>query len=152
MSLRERLAKRSLPSETFLLRVEDDTAARKELADARASGDEEQVVAAQSALDACYEPLVITALPPAEWEALVSAHPPTEEQKKRGAWYNHATFHPALLAACVSGDETEADWADYVTKGPLSLGEAMALLDAVMRVNQRAPDPWLPKGSTGTTS
>lgn len=148
MSLRERLAQRKPPSVVVRLRVEDDTAARAELVSAQAGGDGPRIQAAQDAVDACYEPLVITALPPAEWEALVDAHPPTEEQKKRGnTWFNPVTFYPALLAACVEGDETEDDWADFTTKGSLSLGESNALITAALEVNQRSPDPGvIPKG------
>lgn len=154
MSLRERLAKRARPSTTFHLRVEDDTAARMELDAARASGDDDRVAAAQAAVDACYEALAITALTPADWEALVDAHPATPEQRKAKpeAWCNQTTFLPALLAACVEGDETEDDWADFTSKGALSLGETNALFDAAMAVNQRWPDPHLGKGSTTTIS
>lgn len=148
MSLRQRLAQRQRPSVTFRLRIEDDTSAQAELAAAQASGDADRITSAQDTVNACYEPLIITALPPAEWEALIEQHPPTEEQKKQGnSWFNPVTFYPALLAACVDGDETEDEWMEYTTKGPLSLGEANALIDAVTSVNQRGPEPWVtPKG------
>lgn len=146
MALRASLAQRQLPTSTFLLRVFDDRRARAELAAAQVDGDAQRVAEAEQAVQACYEQLAITALPPAEWEALLAAHPATEQQRKDGAWCNNTTFLPALLAACIEGDETEADWADLITKGAITQGEVTALSVAVHNINLRSPDPLLPKG------
>ena len=152
MALRERLANRKRPTATFALRIEDDTAARVALVAAQDSKDPEAITAAQAAVDACYEVLHLTALSPADWEELVAQHPPTEQQKKADKWCNMDTFVPALLAACVAGEESEDEWADYLTKGSLTFGEAAALTTAVFQLNQRIPDSWYPKGSTMTRS
>ena len=141
MGLRERLRGRARPTDTFLLRVDDDTEARAELAEAVRDGGD--LVAAQAKVDGCYETLLITALPPADMEALRAAHPPTDEQA--GAPWNAATFLPALLAECITGDVTEEDWAEYTTKGPMTVGEVRDLFDTVMAVNYRSHDPHLGK-------
>lgn len=150
MSLRDRLRARSRPTATFDLRVEDDTAARAELAAAVAEGgDPERVDAAQDAVDACYETLQLTALPPADMEALIAAHPATDGS---GGQWDPATFVPALLASCVDSDVTEDEWGEYVSKGPMSVGEVRDLFDKAIAVNYRGPDPRVPKGSTPTRS
>ena len=146
MSLRERLRERSRPTTTFPLRIDDDTQARRELAEAVAGG--EDTAEAQAKVDACYETLHITALAPDDMEALIAAHPPTEEQRKRDAQWNSATFVPALFTACIQSDVTEEDWAEYTVKGPMTVGEVSALFDTVMAVNYRTPDPNMGKGST----
>lgn len=151
MNLRERLAAAQRRTTTHPLRIEDDAAPRAELAASLAEGDEQRVAAARSAVDACHETLTIVALAPDDWEALVAAHPPTEQQKD--AWWNPATFIPALLAECVASDVTAADWADYTTKGPMSLGEVTSLVNAALDVNHRVSDSRaLGKGSTETRS
>lgn len=152
MALRPSLAKRRLPSTTFPLRIEDDTVARAGLAAAEGSGDPERIAVAEATVGACYEQLKLTSLPPETWEELVSEHPATEAQQKSGQWCNMNTFLPALLAACVEGDETAEDWANYTQRGALSSGEADALFAAVIGINQRTPEPLVPKGSTQTRS
>lgn len=149
MSLRDRLRARSRPTATHDLRVEDDTAARNELAAALQDGAPERIEAAQTALQTCYETLHLTALPPADMEALIAAHPAPGGSDS--AW-NPATFIPALLVACVGGDATEDDWAEWTTKGPLSVGESRDLLNAVLAVNYRTPDLSVGKGSPPTRS
>lgn len=146
MSLRDRLAVRARPTTTYGLRVDDDTTARAELVAAQADGDAERVAAARAAVHACYEQLLIRALPPTDMEALLEAHPPTKTQRDRGAVFDPVTFVPALLTACVESDITVDDWSDYTTKGPLTQGETTALFTAVWELNYRAPDPDLPKG------
>lgn len=153
MSLRDRLAKGTRPRTTYPLRVEDNTAARAELAAATASGDDDRVTLARDALDACYEQVGIVALAPAEMEDLLELHPPPEEQRKKGAIFNRVTFVPALLAACVESDVTEDDWREYTTTtGPLTPGEVTDLFNTVWDLNYRGPDPWVGKGSTQTPS
>lgn len=165
MSLRDRLRQRQLPHTTVSLRVdfspEADLAEQElrnallELSVAQANGQDvtevdTRVVAAQAAVDRCFEQLTVNALPPADMEALVAAHPPTPAQRQQDpsvAW-NETTFRPAILAACVQGDLTEDDWAELITKGVFTLGEVKALVNAVMVVNDRSPDVLVGKGST----
>lgn len=150
MTLRERLAAIRKRTATHRLRVEDDAAPREELAAAIAGGDTERIAAAQRALDACHETLHLVALAPADWDALVAAHP---LDGRGDGWFDPVTFLPAALAACVQDDEiTEADWTDYTTKGAMAPGEVRALLDDVVALHGRAPDPSVPKDSTGTPS
>lgn len=150
MALRASLAQRKPPTTEFSLRVYDDRRARAELAAALAEGNPQRMTEAQAAVNACYERLIITAIPPVDWEGLVAGHPPTDQQRANGGWCNSDTFAPALLAVCVEGDETEADWADAITKGGMSQGEATALVQAVYDINLRILDPDLPKDSTPT--
>lgn len=145
MSLRDRLAARQRPTVTFLLRIDEDGAALAELAAAQAVGAPERVAAAEAAVEACYERLTINALPPADLEALVEAHPPSEAERDKKI-FNMPTFLPALLAACVDSDITEDEWATLTTKGPLTQGETTALFQAAWEINYRSPDPGLPKG------
>jgi L-asparaginase II len=139
------------------LRVTDASEAESELTEAEmaltlterrgedAEAAKARVEAARAAVDECYEVLTVTALPPADLEALIAAHPPTGEQKD--AVYNQDTFRPALFAACVEGDMTEQDWAQWCTKGPVSLGERNELFWVAWGVNGRAADlRSLPKG------
>jgi hypothetical protein len=144
MGLKNRLAARQRPSTTYQLRIDDDTTARAELVAARDVGDESRIVAAQQAVEGCYEQVMITALPPADMEALLAEHPAPENAKVQKI-FNPATFVPALLAACVDSDVTEEDWAVYVTTGAMTIGEVGALFDAVWSLNYRAPDPSVPK-------
>lgn len=153
MSLRDRLAKGTRPRTTYPLRVEDDTAARAELAKAVASGDEDRITLASEAVDACHEQVSIVALPPAEMEDLLGLHPPTEAQRKDGAVFNRVTFVPALLAVCVDSDVTLEDWREYTTTiGPMTPGEVNALFNTAWDLNYRTPDPWVGKGSEQTPS
>jgi hypothetical protein len=145
MGLKDRLADRPRPSTTYSLRIDDDEIPRAELIAARAAGDESRIVAAQEAVEACYEQVTITALPPADMEALLAEHPAPENANVQKI-FNPATFVPALLAACMDSDVTEEDWAVYVTTGAMTIGEVGALFDAVWSLNYRAPDPSVPKG------
>jgi hypothetical protein len=148
VGLKDRLATRPRPTTTFPLRIDDDRVARLELTAAEADEDEDRIVAARLAVDACYEQLTITALSPVAMEELREAHPPTEEQrKKHGALFNPTTFVPALLAACVDSDVSEEDWAEYTTTGAMTPGEVNALFAAAWELHYAtAPSPDLPKG------
>lgn len=160
MSLKERLRARARPQATFALRMADTSDATRELEEAtrewrlaqlrdddgshrkEIAAAKKKVDAAEKTLADCYEQLTLVALPPAEMEALIAAHP----AKDGDAPWNEATFRPAVLAACVEGDMTEADWAEFLAAGPVSLGEVRALWAAVMSVNDRSPDITIPKG------
>lgn len=146
MSLKDRLATRKRPSITYQLRIDDDTVAQSELVAARVADDEGRIVAAQSAVEACYEQVTITALPPAELEELLQANPPppAEQGKKL---FNPVTFVPALLAVCVQADPpvTEEDWAEFTTTGAMTAGEVAGLFNTAWELNYRIPDPNLGK-------
>lgn len=134
------------------LRVEDDAPARLELTAALADGDDRRIEQAREALAACYEPLGLTAMPPQDWDDLIAEHPPPEQFKDR-MWCDPVTFLPAALAACSDAEDlTEADWADHVKRGSMAPGEVRALLDDLVMLHDRSPDPDLPKGSTPTRS
>lgn len=176
MGLRETLKQRGLPLTTFPFRaVPSDELAAAEAALDEATRDlrraettkavttalRRRVDDAAEQVQACFQVLTVRAMPPADLEALIAAHPATDAQRDKDpdAVWNRDTFVPALLAACVfddpAGDEpalTEAEWAIAVTKGASSLGEVAALFNACWQVNDRAPDVRLPKGSTPTRS
>lgn len=97
------------------------------------------------------EEITLRGLVPDVYEALVEAHPPTAEQRERGAMWDHRTFRAALLAACVftpDGEEplTEADWADLATSGAIAAGELLQLFNAAVYVNDRSPLARVGKG------
>lgn len=101
-----------------------------------------------------YEYVTIKALPAADMEALVSANPPTDAQKKQDltATWNPDTFYPALLAATVEGTETAEDWAEMIRSGELVMGEVNTLVMTALQLNDRSPSVSLGKGSTTTPS
>lgn len=160
MTLRESLRARQLPTTTVWLRVDfgpesqaAETAqaeARQELNLARIRGkdvEEQQaaVDAAQTRMDAFYEPLTVRPLPPADMEALIAAHPPSKEHADSDEpWAD--SFRPALIAACVEGEETEEDWVKFLDSGQVTAGEKRMLFAAVMQANDRASDLRVGKG------
>lgn len=163
MSLRDRLTQRQLPSTRVSLRIdfspEADAAEdalrnallELQIAEAGRLGVEEaqaKVDAAQAVVDEGYEHMVVNALPPADMDALIAAHPPTAEQKQRdqSVVWNEDTFRPAVLAACVEGDTTETDWRELIEKGAVTLGEVRALVNAAMLANDRSIDVRVGKG------
>ena len=153
MSLKDRLAKAEPRTATHQLRVEDDAAARAELDAARASGDKDRITASEADLQACYEPLALTAMSLPVWDDLLTKHQPSDEMRKLGRWCNPVTFLPAALVLCApdSGVE-EDDWAEYITQGLMAPGEAQALLEDLLMLHDRSPNSELPKGSTTTRS
>lgn len=161
MGLKERLQARVRPQLDYRLRIDDVTdllaevdAADSELRLARrrdpeseaTSQAEERLDAAKAALEQGYETFRITALPPADMEALIAAHPPTDQQRQEGAAWNVDTFRPAMFAECIDSDMTEQDWAEFITKGPVSWGEVSDLWAVTMSINSRFPDSRIPKG------
>lgn len=158
MGLREDLLARGLPETTHPIRkgrVVDIKAARVALDEATRLRDkapgidpehERAVYDARARLDDCYEDITIRALAPADYEALVSAHPPTDEQADDGYLWNPESFVPALLAATVDLPWSLQDWCEMCTAGPLALGEITDLFQAAERVNGRATDARLGKG------
>lgn len=159
MSLKARLSKRELPTAEYPLRISDDSEARGELVAAQyelrmAEAREDaakikaakaKVAKAQKKVDAHYETLKLRALPSEDMEALIAKHPAKKDSDD--AW-NVETFRPALIAACVEGDMTEQDWAEFLS-GRNNLGEVRELFSAVLRVNDRSPDPSVGKDWMG---
>lgn len=133
-----------------------------------------QVEKAQQALDACYETIVLRALPTdgeVTAEGLLAAYPPTDKQveqaraereqaRQRGddlpPWPTcdeHAVL-PVMLEASVDNGMSADDWRTFLAEH-VSEGERRALWLACLTVNQRerVADPLvLPKGSTLTSS
>lgn len=90
-------------------------------------------------------------LPVSDWEALVDAHPPTEEQRARGWMWSTPGFRPALLAACVAPPEgerglTEADWRELACGGQIAQGELDLLFVTAVNLNARHPQVSTGKG------
>jgi hypothetical protein len=155
---RERLLARKRPTFIYQLPVEDDTAALAELEAAKVAreladvlDDQEAAVKeadrrlarARKAVDACYEPVTLTALPPVEYERLAAEHPARDGKDE--AW-NAETFPRALFLACApAGDDelTEAEWAELLDNG-LSSGERASLLTAAITLNARWPSGAVP--------
>lgn len=185
VSQRERLLGRQRPTLAHRVLVDADavTAAREALAKAQrehrpvmlksGSGSPaakvalRKVEAAEAAVDACYETIMLRALPPRRIEELADQHPPTPEQMAKlkaerdkaqqrseqpPDWpsWNEDTFWPALLAESVDGDMSVEDWAQFLA-GNVSDGEGRSLKQAALAVNhqERVADPLvLPKGLT----
>lgn len=161
MSLKARLSKRELPTAEFPLRISDDSEARGELVAAQyelrlaegrddaneAKAAKAKVTKAQKKVDSHYETLILRAIPSVDMERLIELHPPKKDSDD--AW-NVETFRPALLAACVEGDMTEQDWAEFLAGCPL--GDKRELFTAALRVNDRSPDPSVGKDWMGILS
>ncbi len=167
MSLRDRLRDRQLPTQVVPIAVDMEAHARLSreldeavfaLEDARARGVfdlaalRHRVDQARTALDGLeVEPVTLRALAPAEWEALVEMHSPTDEQQAGGAQWTVSTFRPALLEASVvpaEGEEplTETEWEQVAKDGTLAMGELSALFNAAVALNLRGPSTSVGKG------
>ena len=173
--LADRLKARQLPRTVVHLQVEFGDAmdaAQAELAEAardlrrhadRADADpflveqaQTRVATAQARVDEGFAEIPLRALPPAEFEELMLAFPPTEAQKARAkeakqeAQFDPDALIPALLARCAEVDGmTVDDWSALVGKaGTVTSGEKAALFAAAMQINDRSPEVRLGKGST----
>ena len=159
-SARERLLGKKRLSITYRVRVDDTEEAERALEEARSAYRQALIAAdseddapvrnakrrrdrAREALEACYEPLTINALRPADLEKLLGEHPAQDEDGSDALWHT-ATFRPALLAACVDSDMTADDWAVFCEEN-LGRGERDDLWLTVLDVNHRAPDSTIPK-------
>lgn len=159
MSLKQRLAARERPTDTFRLRMVDDTTAQSELAAARSKlrqvslkhgpdhkdvkAAQRKVKAAEKTVQACFETITFRAMRAPDYEALIAAHEPTPQQKasQPDLVWNPDTFPPALLAECVlHSDLTAEDWAGVLVEN-LSPGERRELIMAVGRVHEQARAP-----------
>ncbi len=109
-----------------------------------------RVEAAQAQVDEAFAEIPLQALPPAEFEELMLAHPPTEAQKARNKdqQFDPDSLIPDLLARCAAETGlTVDDWAGLVGKaGTVTAGERGALFDAAMQINDRSPEVRLGKG------
>lgn len=160
MSRRDRFRTRGRPSASYLLPVDDMAAAARAVRLAgerlnvtylRRDEDAAQAVEqarqgldqAQEQLEACYEPLVLTALAPDDFELLIAEHPPREGTSDEK--YNPETFPTACFLACAPADLPEAEWRAFLTSN-VSLLERDELLELAVAVNVRKIDGALPKG------
>lgn len=158
---RERLLARKRPTLDYHLAVVDDTAAVAELtaakealeiariaasdqrADKAVSAAEERLKLAREAVQDCYEPVKLTALPPAEFEELAAAHPAREGKDEQ---WNSDTFPVACFLACVDTSELSADeWTEFL-KTSVSQSERLSLFTTAIGVNARWPSGSIPEG------
>jgi hypothetical protein len=155
---RARLLARKRPSIVYQLAVVDDTDAVTELAEAKDALDraelrlddtagqavtdaEKRLAAARRAVEACYEPVTLTAMDPAAFEALVAEHPGREGKDER---WNDATFPLACFRACVDTSDLSADeWAELLTTS-VSQAEQVALYAVAIAANARWPSGSIP--------
>lgn len=167
MNLRERRKQRARPATVWPLRI-DEVDRVAELRTARDQADNEvriatiayaadapELVAARERAEAvrrdlvaCYEPIELQALVPTAYEELVAEHP-SEEQGSDDAWGKD--FPRALFLACAQGDLTAEEWASLLDED-LTPGEREDLLNTVLELHLRLPDPHLPKDWTSTRS
>jgi hypothetical protein len=168
MALLDTLHSRGLPQTTYPLRAVPSpelaaaqrvhglavSALREAELSKRVTADlRKRVDAAEAVVRECYTELTVRAMPPDELEALIGEHKPTDADRDEGALFHRQTFAPALIARCVYDDPKATDpaltadqWAQEMAKGSMSLGEAMALFNCCWQVNDRTPDPDIPKG------
>lgn len=159
MTRRERLRARRVPPIPVTIRTGFTPAADEAFAEveraqqalfaAQASGArlgeaEARLVAAREATAELVETFQVGMVPPPDYDGLIGDNPPSEEQRKAGAMWDHATFVPALLAACVDqGTEDQlsaAEWAADIKDGVYASGELARLFDACLTVNDRSLD------------
>ncbi|MEV7804985.1 hypothetical protein AB0O28_18750 [Microbispora sp. NPDC088329] len=177
-SLRERLRSRERPSLDYELPVGDVVGAQRDLAaaeeahrqalrhaakiataedasdaeqaEAQAAVEETRAAVAQAeeALDACYEHIKLTAMPPDDYEALKALHPPrpgTDDTE-----YNAATFPRECFLRCAT-ELTPEEWAPILREN-LTNAEREDLYLLADAVNSRLVNAALPKGSRPTRS
>lgn len=164
-SLRERLRNKRRPSAPCRLRIDDTAPAQRALEEAVVAlrlaqagdsdaetleGHRQAVREARAALEGCYEPITLLALPPADLEALIAAHPPRKDDDNDVEW-NNASFPRALFLACVQGDLSSEEWETILAES-CSDGEVNALEQAAIAINVRAPEGTVPKGLIETLS
>lgn len=96
-----------------------------------------------------------------ERDALLSAHPVTDEQKAKDAEaeipaeqrseINGKTFLPAALAlVTLDSDLSEEDWAAELSSDRWTAGEKASLMTAVLTATNAQPGPGVGKGSATT--
>lgn len=156
---RERLLGRKRPSVDYQIPITDAAAAVAGLEAAKAAFDSAQfrtdegadqavadaqarLDAARAAVEACYEPVPLAAIPPKDFEELVAAHPPREGHDEK---WNVAAFPRACFLACVdtSGDMSAEDWDAFATEN-LAAGEREAMYLTAVAINARWPSGSIP--------
>lgn len=161
--LRDRLLGRQRPILAVSLLIDDDTQARRDVALAeeafrvahlRGEDDREKAVRAArrevdktiKALDACFATVTVRAMPPADFEALIAAHPPEKHAGgDAGEAWSDVTFPRAAFLACVDGDLSAIEW-EKLLDTQCSQAERLQLYNAALSVNVRAPSYAVPKG------
>lgn len=160
-SLRDALAAKRVRETTYLLAVEDDAEPRKLRDEAKSRrlmlgigkvSDEEAVTradaeleSAEEALAACYYPLRLRGIPPAELEALRASHPAKDENDEID--FDADSFRPALVAACaVDSDLTPAEWRVELESARWTLGDVNALYQSALVVCNRPVNEGAVKG------
>jgi len=171
-SARDRLLARKIPPTEVTIRAdfspESDAAqaeveaAQRALAEARERGADLtsaqlRLNVARDAMRPYVEVLHAVPLAPAEYEALIDAHPPREHEQARNAIWNADTFPPALLAACLLQDGEPVmsadEWAAWSkTPGAVASGEYATLVSICVQVNDRSPSVSTGKGPGQTIS
>ncbi len=161
MSQRDRLLGRQIPPTEVRIRIDYTTPGVDRLftelqaaavaENAATPEGLERFRAAQAACDPYSEVLAVSAIPANEYDALVSEHPPSTDQREIGHVWNPDTFWPALLAACIGQNAvdpmTEKDWAEWGRiPGAAASGEIGALFAICLSMNDRSPDMHVGKG------
>lgn len=160
MTQRDLLRARRLPREKVTLAADSAAygAAMRELVAAMADAGQSPTAEQQARVDAARAAseaqmvvkLEVKCLPPAEWEALIAAHPAPPSEPNMS--WNLATFRPAVCAACVvpPDDETPytlAEWNELVrVHGALSAGEEDLIFMTAVQLNTRAVQVGAGKG------
>lgn len=112
----------------------ETTEAGRERAQKALDAAEQALTGAEQAVDDATITLTFRGLPRREYEALIKAHPPTEEQAEDGDAWNTETFAPALVAASSVDGMTTEDAEFFLAEW--SAAEARRLYDAAMGVQQ----------------
>jgi hypothetical protein len=157
----KRLLNRGLPVTTYHLRAADPdevAAAEQAVADAkdeaeiasyrtdeagsaRQAAAAEQLAAARARLAACFDPVKIRALAPAEYEALIGQH----EDEKQPEGFDRDPVARAAFLAGVQGPYSAQEW-DAAILPQCSRGELQEIYLATLIVNARGTGGAIPKG------
>lgn len=81
-----------------------------------------------------------------DWDDLVAAHPPTDDQRKQGWGWNTPNFRAALLSIALDPTLSEHQWHAIAESGQIGRGELDALFAAVVQLSSRAPHITVGKG------
>jgi hypothetical protein len=155
---RERFLARRRPSAPYSIAVDDDTDAVNELAAAKEALDiaqlrtddqagqavtdaEKRLEKARKTVAACYETVTLTAMAPADFEALIAEHPAREGEDEK---WDDETFPRACFLACIDDDAlTPEEWGAFVDEC-MSQGEREYLFRLAIALNARWPSGAVP--------
>jgi len=104
---------------------------------------------AQAEVDGHYLLLELSAMSPADWEALIASHPPLEDSQDSWDW---DAVLPEALAACCSQDvdqPVDAEWwAEQLESTPprWTWAERNELRSAIVHLHGDTPGAFVPKG------